>query len=190
MSTPFFTKDWSSHMRTLWPLHVLPRTRPLPVVHWLEIGSFEGRSTLWTVENVLHGEGSSITCIDVWEVWPWHDGQPIPFDYEKTFDRNVAGLPQVRKIKGRSQDILPTLHPRSFHGALIDGSHETEDVIEDARMVAPLLLPGGIMVFDDYDESSCPGVQPGVDAFLAEAAGKVAALHLGKQAICCLKPEG
>lgn len=187
MNEPTFTEDWSTHMRTIWPKHILPLLHDLPEIHWLEVGSFEGRSTLWTIENLLRGPSSTITCVDVWEVWPWHRGVHSPFDYEATFDHNVAGRPQVRKLKGKSSDILPTLPAGHFHGAFVDGSHETKDVIDDARLVLSKLRHGGIMVFDDYQEPTCPGVKPGVDAFMTEHRDLVKVVHLGQHAIFRLR---
>ena len=35
-------------------------------LHILEIGSFEGRSTIWFLENLLKNSKSTITCIDPW----------------------------------------------------------------------------------------------------------------------------
>ena len=35
-------------------------------LHILEIGSFEGKSTIWFLENILQNPNSTITCIDPW----------------------------------------------------------------------------------------------------------------------------
>ena len=35
-------------------------------LHILEIGSFEGRSTIWFLENLLKNPKSTITCVDPW----------------------------------------------------------------------------------------------------------------------------
>ena len=34
-------------------------------LHILEIGSFEGRSTIWFLENLLKNPKSTITCVDL-----------------------------------------------------------------------------------------------------------------------------
>jgi len=36
-------------------------------IHILEIGSYEGMSTVWFVENFLNNEKSTITCVDPWD---------------------------------------------------------------------------------------------------------------------------
>jgi predicted O-methyltransferase YrrM len=165
-SIPFFTKDWSQPMRRLWPEHVLPITNRLTEdVHWIEVGSFEGRTALWTIENVLHGFKPTITCIDVWEVWPYHDDAQ-DFDYEPTFDRNVLGLVPVIKRKGHSRDVLPTLPKNYYHGVFLDGSHEEADVLEDAHLSLPLLRTGGLLIFDDYDWAPMPKGQQFIDEYM------------------------
>ena len=152
-------------MRRLWPQYVLPITSQWSDIQWLEVGSFEGRTALWTVDNLLRGDRSSITCVDVWEVWPYHDGER-DFNYETTFDRNAQGIPQIIKRKGRSRDILPALPPRSFHGIFLDGSHEEADVLEDAQLAFSLLRSDGLLIFDDYDWTPMPKGQPFIDDYM------------------------
>ena len=63
---PVFTSDWTGALRNIWPAHVLPlldRQRP---VNWLELGSYEGRSALWTIENMFLNPDSRVTCVDGW----------------------------------------------------------------------------------------------------------------------------
>jgi len=174
--------DWSGEMRCNWPVHVIPlldRSRPLV---WLELGSFEGRSAIWTVENVLTHPSSKIYCIDLWNVGHPYSNRP-DYDFEAVFDFNIRTYPQITKIKGASKDILPTLRPHSFHGCYIDASHEREDVLRDGRLVLPLMKNGSVMIFDDYYWPDAPGVKEAVDALLLEWNQKVKVVRLGYQAI-------
>jgi predicted O-methyltransferase YrrM len=76
---------------------------------------------------------------------------------------NVEGLNVNRHphafIEGKSQDLntgtlveheLGGLGGRAVDLLFIDGSHATEDVINDAHMYIPLVRHGGIVVFDDH----------------------------------------
>ena len=58
-----FTSDWVTQFVPSWQKHVIPALAGRENVHWLEVGSFEGRSALWTLENVFTGSGSTITCV-------------------------------------------------------------------------------------------------------------------------------
>ena len=72
-------------------------------VRALEIGSFEGRSTLWFVENVLTHEESTIVCVDTY--------------YEPRFDHNIAVSGASRKVEkrvGRSDEMLVKLRGERF----------------------------------------------------------------------------
>ena len=161
----------------------------VPIINWLEIGSFEGRSALWTVKNMFQDKPlSRITCVDTWEPWTNYEDSPI-FDYEKTFDFNMTGIEQAIKIKGNSSNVLPLLPKNRFHGTLIDSSHMEQETLQEARLVLPLMTPPGIMVFDDYLWPEGDGVKQAVDTFLKETIDQVQMIYKGYQAICCLIPH-
>lgn len=150
-----------------------------PGVAMLEIGSFEGRSTVWFLENVLTGARSTITCIDTFRGSAEHTGVDHDALLER-FKRNVAPWSdRVTVLEGESRRMLRTLgdDPR-FEAVYVDGSHETPDVLEDAVLSWPLLRDGGVMIFDDYlwrARESRPG--PAIDAFLGVFAGRYELLH-------------
>lgn len=154
----------------------------------LEIGSFEGASTVWMLENAF-GDGSAgrMCCIDTWQGGEEHDHSAMPL-VEARFDHNVAlarrrFAPGVRfeKLKGTSQAELAALLARdragSFDLAYIDGSHQAPDVLGDLVMCFPLLKVGGVFACDDYHwrEHPDPLHQPkmGIDAFCAVFAHKL-----------------
>jgi len=139
-----FTEDWVSRNTRIWT-RLLTGFKGKPNVHALEIGSFEGRSAMWFLENILTDSTSTITCIDIWVG-----------DYEKTFDDNVKAYEQpskVIKIKGRSDEALRKLKAQTYDFIYIDGSHFAKDVLVDAVLSWDLLKPGGIMIFDDYNQA-------------------------------------
>jgi predicted O-methyltransferase YrrM len=149
----------------------------------LEIGSFEGRSALWFLENILTHPDSTITCVDIFES-----------DYEKFFDKNIAisGFQsKVRKLKGDSRYMLRGLEPKVFDFAYIDGSHVAMDVLTDAVLVWDLIKPGGIIIFDDYDwpggknnlEGPAKLAKIAVDAFLTVYAPYIDVVHRDYQII-------
>ena len=137
-----FSKDWVTDNSGNWE-RVLSGFKGKADIHALEIGSFEGRSALWFLENVLTDSTASITCVDIW-VGP----------YEKLFDENVKVYGQSNKlikVKSRSDEALRKLNRDSFDFIYIDGSHLAKDVLVDAVLAWDLLKPGGYIIFDDYN---------------------------------------
>lgn len=189
---PEFTCDTVTHVIASgpgsWLLHVKPLLAHLTRAHWLEVGSHEGRSALWTLDNILPPSIlSTVTCVDPWHSWA----------AKKRFDENVAAyawenIPDKGEVvvrRGTSSDVLPALPLRHYHGVYVDGSHELDDVRRDIELVLPLLAPPAVVVFDDYDvdvEAEKPladGVRPAVDEFLAKAGNTVELLWRGRQVI-------
>lgn len=157
-----FTNDWFDRTaKSFWSV-LIPRLRPKKI---LEIGSFEGRSTCWLIENMLRVEGSEIHCVDTWEGGVEHrlgDARVADMsDVEKRFFKNtkiqigrVQPSPSLIIHKGLSAEQLPKLIVSgglsSFDLIYIDGSHQTADVILDAVLSFKLCRVGGVLIFDDY----------------------------------------
>jgi predicted O-methyltransferase YrrM len=162
--------------------------------HFLEIGAFEGRSAVWTIENMMK-DGGEIVCIDTWEGGAEHtpedmNGAKFRFNEnikivrEKFPDRNVTSC------TGLSVNWLAALiqDKRQFDFIYIDGSHLAKDVLTDACMSWPLLKDKGFMVFDDYLWRP-PGFGPmqrpkiAVDTFVNMFEDELHITHLGYQLI-------
>jgi hypothetical protein len=125
-----------------------------------EVGVFEGRSTIWFVENVI---GMTLNGRPCFPDSVYHCIEPDP---APNFDHNIALLqkkvPHVRVShhKEYSEHFLPKLIggplddpadcPRLDFGYL-DGDHNAQGVLRDAVMMWELLKVGGIMLFDDYE---------------------------------------
>jgi predicted O-methyltransferase YrrM len=147
---------------------------------FLEIGSFEGRSTVWFLSEILTHPKSRITCVDWFRGSAEHKADLIDVSgLEDRFTANITltgSAYKVRKIIGRSQEVLRTLPLLTFDIAYIDGSHTASDVLEDAVLSFGLVKSGGLILFDDYEwprdlpEHQKPKL--GIDAFLHVYAGQ------------------
>ena len=147
-----FSHDYFSSHIPIWRQWFAELISPAPI-RILEIGSWQGGSTLWLLDHVIAPRGGSITCVDTWAGSSEHTFlAPLGISLEALFDANVARSGHghlVHKCKGRSQDVLPTLTPSSFDLIYIDGAHEAQAVIQDAIHAHRLLAPGGFLLFDD-----------------------------------------
>jgi predicted O-methyltransferase YrrM len=171
-----FTQDWVGKRPDIWSKVFEPHIGD--PVRMLEIGSFEGRSTVWFLDNVLTHPEARIVCVDTFSGGVEHSDLDLS-ELEQRFDRNMAGhAPKVTKAKGSSRVVLRELPFESFDIAYVDGSHEAADVLADAVLVWDLVKPGGLVVFDDYGWEP-DGPKVALDAFLQCMDGRYEPVHKG-----------
>jgi predicted O-methyltransferase YrrM/glycosyltransferase involved in cell wall biosynthesis len=174
-----FTADWFSGYTSVWA-QLIEQLKPTKI---LEIGSFEGRSTCYLIENCSKTEPVEIYCVDTWEGGIEHHKNAMG-EVERRFDHNVTLAKQqashaasVRKLKKSSTQALAEIIARReepFDLIYVDGSHQAPDVLADAVLAFQLLRVGGIMIFDDYlwrlgpDGSQDPlnMPKPAIDSFI------------------------
>jgi predicted O-methyltransferase YrrM len=146
---PEFQFDFFSH-NTASLSGILDNFKGKPV-SCLEIGSFEGRSTLWFLENILTHEASRITCVDTFAGSVEHLELGMETGYlEDAFRRNTyAHRSKISIHKGKSGEVLRKLEG-VFDFIYIDGSHDKKDVLTDSIHSFRLAEVGSIIVWDDY----------------------------------------
>jgi predicted O-methyltransferase YrrM len=171
-----FSHDWFTKNIPLWSQE-LARFKGKEGISYLEIGSAEGMSAIWMLENILTHPTASIVCIDI-----------FPGRLQETFMANLETSGSREKatvIKGPSQAELRKLPLNSFDIIYVDGSHTAPDVLMDTMLSWQLLKPGGIIIFDDYQWNPyLPGElrpQMAVDSFLASFRGFLEVVHHGYQ---------
>lgn len=120
-------------------------------VEILEIGSWEGRSTVFLLGYFPNGR---LTAVDTWQGGDEHRDFGALSALEQRFDANVAAFGgRVEKMKGLSSMVLAQIagsRRECFDLIYVDGSHFADDVMLDAVFAWRLLRQGGIMIFDDY----------------------------------------
>lgn len=169
-----FTTDWVTPHEENWRKHVLPLL-PESKRSWLELGSFEGRSALWVLDNALRN-GDELVCVDTF-YWP---------DRERTFDHAIGS--RATKVVAKTVHYLAkAIHERKrFHAVYIDADHSPTGVLQDAVMAFQCTHPYGAMIFDDYPwtwPDGRPGPKAGIDTFLDLYAKHLKVLHHGWQVI-------
>lgn len=175
-----FTTDWTSRAFETWSREFdFFREKSVNI---LEIGSWEGRSSLFFLNFFPN---SILTCIDIFSL-----------GNEALFDSNVmlSHSSRVKKIVGRSASALDSLvesHTK-FDLIYIDGSHDTDDVLIDSLISWKLLANNGIIVWDDYELCSqmrntfyeYQDPKPAIDFFTNFYKNELKTIHIGYQYIC------
>lgn len=199
MSDYQFTKDWFHWAPDIWT-HLIPMLPGEPGDrHFLEIGSFEGRSAVWVIENMMQ-DHDYLNCIDTWEGGEEHTEEDMASVWER-YCHNMEVAHQkfpnryFETLKGTSYEQLLGLAASGItHDFIyIDGSHIAKDVLTDACMAWPLLKKGGIMAFDDYLWGDARDIlhrpKLAVDAFSSIFAEELEVIHTGYQFIVRKKGE-
>jgi predicted O-methyltransferase YrrM len=185
MSEPnyIFTVDWFSANIHCWT-HYLKEFKGKPNLRFLEIGSYQGRSTVWLLENILTDDSSIITCIDTFEgSAEHHECNECKKDLKNLFDifsHNISAFSnKVNIIRDKSQVALKRI-TEEYDFIYVDGDHKASAVIEDAILSFHLLKNGGMMIFDDYEWSCSKTLiddpKPAIDAFMLIYADKIKVL--------------
>lgn len=166
-----FTTDWFTPSLPLMEKAMAALTEKK---RFLEIGVFEGRSTVWFLQNQLDADGH-ITCVDSFNGGQEHAG----IKFNEVFERCVSNI-ELAIRPGQTYELLEcdsylalTLlraRPAIYDFIYVDGSHTAADTLSDAIIAWPMLKHGGVMMFDDYLWDRVAGRlnQPraGIDAFL------------------------
>lgn len=204
---PTFTADWFSHNIPNWE-HVfasLGWLRSSMHLQVLEVGSWEGQSACWLLENVCCAAESELFCIDTWngaaqygsDAQSWrmseqeHNGKKL---FQRFMD-NVASTGQASKVTAFQQTSLMALaglistRLEAFDVVYIDGSHYPQDVLTDAVLAWRLMKNGAIMIMDDYEWGQVVKKPPeetpkkAIDSFLECFSQELHVLELGYQCI-------
>ncbi len=186
MSTELsFTTDWTTNNAPIWSEH-LSRYAGTTGIRALEIGTWEGRSASWFLENILTGKNSSLVTIDR-DHSRFRENQAII---------EAAHPGRLVAIQSDAFEWMIGYSGAPFHFIYLDGPKDAGDLIDQTVMCWHILQPGGVLIFDDY---LWPGQGPtqfenpprhysnppriGIDAFLQTHYLQYDLLHKGWQII-------
>lgn len=177
-----YTLTWHDRHAPVWQEVVLPLL-PSGRRRWLELGSYEGYSASWTLNNAIR-HGDELICVDRWR----------NAEIERKFDENVGG--KVKKVKcDHTLYLLDQIDARQkFSVIYVDGDHDAPKVLSDMVLAWKVLDEDGILIVDDYlwqgNIYSARAVRPcvAIDGFVRSHMTQLQALHWGYQLIarkCC-----
>jgi predicted O-methyltransferase YrrM len=168
MSEYDFTADYFSNNISSWEkIYQYLSTTFSSDLNCLEIGTYEGRSAIYILDNFV-GSSGKLTVIDnFWDK-----------EYERRYLYNIKNNTknkQVITFKGTSMSKLSLLHfnsSESFDFIYIDAGKTASTNMYNLLMSERLLKVGGIMIVDDYnwhlDKNLDPKLSPnlGINTFM------------------------
>jgi predicted O-methyltransferase YrrM len=189
----YYTQDWFSKETPVWDKYKTLFFNQ-ENIRCLEIGSFEGRSTVYMLNNYCNGNNSHMDALDTWEGSVEHSSDKKDNLYSR-FLNNTQKYIEGNKLeiyRDYSSNTLMKFVQELNKGTrekydviYVDASHIAKDVLLDAALAWKLLKTGGLMLFDDYEWSyyKNPEMNPkaGVDGFLSAHNNMYMMLHKGYQ---------
>jgi Methyltransferase domain len=179
-----FTSDWvTSHEANWrsWLGHLIDR----PCLG-LEVGVYEGRSSVWFLENVCIHSESELVAID-----PWPQKSAAN---RACIEASVAHRDRYQFWDQKSEPLMArwgsAVDAGIYDFVYLDGGKEAARVLEQSVLAWRLLAPGGTLIWDDYrwtwnevNGGPKPVLPPavGIDAFLAAYAPELEEIGRGWQ---------
>lgn len=125
----------------------------------LEVGCFEGRSTMWFADKLKSTRSSVLHCVDNWAGGEEVIRSNLNFDMDvvrENFHNNVGQhicCDQIFTHQMNSEVFLCTKAPhffRFFNFIYLDGSHTQKDTLVDMVFCLSMLDHDGVLIVDDY----------------------------------------
>ena len=200
-----YTQTWFSHSEIKYYLaSLLDKSKEN---HILEIGCFEGLSSVFFADNFLNNAGpagsagSTLTCVDPFLNIDNNDhSYLLQNGAELNFDYNISQCKNTEKItvyKTTSDNFFKmnakTFNAKTFNFIYVDGCREPDFIRRDMDNSFNVLEKGGIMWMNGYDDGgygTCDGSDDGtcddvikkvMDDFLDKYAGQYVVIHKGYQ---------
>jgi predicted O-methyltransferase YrrM len=150
--------------------------------HILEIGSYEGLSSVFFADNFLFNENSTLTCVDPFLSIDDNDHSELLLsNQEKNFLSNISNTSFSDKIifEKKTSDVFFLENKKVFNFIYIDGSHESSQAVSDLDNSLKVITDGGIIWMDDYLGGS--GIKPAVDEYISSKKRPLKLIHNGYQ---------
>jgi predicted O-methyltransferase YrrM len=150
----------------------------------LEIGCFEGLSSVFFADNFLNNSNSTLTCVDPFLTINNNDHkQFLEKNEEMNFDYNISICKSSDKITIHkiTSDIFFENNSQTYNFIYIDGCHEPDFIKRDMENSFNILEKNGIMWMDDYRGGDGNQIKNTMDTFLQKYNGQYELIHQGYQ---------
>ena len=150
----------------------------------LEIGCFEGLSSVFFADNLLDHPSATLICVDPFMRIEKNDhARFLQNNEEQTFDYNISVCKNSNKVTVHqiTSDAFFETNNRTFNFIYIDGCHEPDFIERDMENAFRFLEPNGIMWMDDYSGGDGIQIKNTMNKFLETYKGQYTVIHTGYQ---------
>jgi hypothetical protein len=150
----------------------------------LEIGCYEGLSSVFFADNILNHPESTMICVDPFLNINNNDHEYLLVNNEEdNFDYNISICSNKEKIiiNKITSDLFFKTNKRIFNFIYIDGCHECDFITRDMENSFKFLESGGIMWMDDYGGGDGGKIRNTMNKFLSDYVGQYNIIHTGYQ---------
>jgi predicted O-methyltransferase YrrM len=149
----------------------------------LEIGCFEGLSSVFFADNLLNHPESKLVCVDPFLQIENNDHKDYLDNVEERFDYNISICKNPSKviIRKETSDVFFETNTQKFNFIYIDGCHEPEFIKRDMLNAFNVLESGGIMWMDDYRGGNNDVIKNTMDTVLSTISSEAITFHTGYQ---------
>ena len=150
----------------------------------LEIGCFEGLSSVFFADNFLDNPKSSLTCVDPFLTINNNDHtQFLQNSEEMNFDFNISICENSDRITIHkiTSDKFFENNNQTYNFIYIDGCHLPDFIKRDMENSFNILEKNGIMWMDDYGGGDGIQIKNTMNTFLKKYHGQYDLIHTGYQ---------
>ena len=150
----------------------------------LEIGCYEGLSSVFFADNFIDNQNSSLTCVDPFLNISTNDHSNfLKNNEELNFYYNISNCKNKEKIKINkiTSDIFFENNKETFNFIYIDGCHHPDFIIRDMENSFKVLKPNGIMWMDDYGGGDGIQIRDSMNSILEKLKGNFELIHKNYQ---------
>ena len=154
-------------------LYELARSVPQGNSVAVEIGSWQGKSSVVLAKGLKGRRGATLCCVDPFNA---AGDQSSEADYreredelkqllKERFTRNLEqnGVAHIVEVlQGYSHDVVGSFD-KPIDLLFIDGNHEYSEALRDVQQWTPMVVDGGIVCIHDVGNPLVPGPQQVVD---------------------------
>ncbi len=150
----------------------------------LEIGCFEGLSSVFFADNFINNPQSSLTCVDPFLTIDNNDHKEFLINNEElNFNYNISHCNNIDKIQiyKITSDEFFKINNKTYNVIYIDGCHEPSYIMRDMENSFNVLEKNGIMWMDDYRGGDGITIKKTMEDFLIKYNGLYDIIHVGYQ---------
>lgn len=147
----------------------------------LEIGVHRGLSAILTA--ALRADGGCFVAIDLFQELQHLNVSRSGLGDQEEFLLHMTAFygdtQFLRVIAAPSSTLTPDDLGKTYSFCHIDGGHSPEETYGDLKLCSDILLPGGVLVIDDYFNPYFPGVCEGAVEFMLKHPHRLIPLAIG-----------